>query len=214
MVGIGEKSIALQIEILPVIPPTPVEDLKLEKRGPVPFKNARVSRMVRIDIVPDDAEGKRQKMAAIEAEVTPLLGNQSRNRLELGPGASIPFENFRLGVRFIGHGAAGSGATGCQENLITDMEEFDVFAAGCRHQVILSELAVTPAINGHIDVAVADMHAGSLSGNILGKLRQREIQLARQVEWMNTPRAGGRQALMLTQRAMRGGLRRTSTELG
>src|SRR5260370_15826581 len=142
MVGVGEKSIALHLEILPVIPPTPVEDLKLEKPGSVPFENARVSRIVRIDIVADDAEGKRQKMAAIEAKVTPLLGNQSRNRLKLCPGASVPFENFRLGVRFIGHGAAGSGATRRQEDLITDTEEFGVFAAGGRQRGILSEHAV------------------------------------------------------------------------
>src|SRR6266853_2778958 len=98
-------------------------------------------------------------MAVIEAEVTPLLGDQSGNRLDLCPCASIPFENFRLGVRLIGHGASGSGATRRQEDLITDTEEFGVFAAGGRQRGILSEHAVTPTINGHIDVAVPDMHA-------------------------------------------------------
>jgi hypothetical protein len=75
-------------------------------------------------------------------------------------------------------------------------------------------LTTTPTLNGHIDVAVADMHAGGLSRNIFGKLWNRQMHFARQLEWEDTPRAGGRQALMFTQRALCSSFWRTMHKLG
>src|ERR1700719_4609722 len=101
MVGVRQKALAGELEVIPVVTPAPFQGLKFDEPAAVPFKNTGVTRMAGLGARKGDSLGKRQKMASVEAEIMPLLRGERRDLLEENPGTVPAPVDLRRGVEIV-----------------------------------------------------------------------------------------------------------------
>jgi len=128
--------------------------------------------------------------------MVPLLCCKGWKRLErLPPIAGAPVENG-VGIEIIRSGT-GSNA-GCREKFdAADLEKDRIFPAGDRQPSVLDEPGTGPAVEQHVDIAVAAVHVRRLAGNIYRELRNGQTQLPVGVKRQYRARARCGEALML-----------------
>src|SRR5258708_15700028 len=165
VIRISQEMLPVDVEINPVITPPSVQGLKVDEFISIPFKYARASSVPRHRAVDGHALRQRQKMAIADGEIMPLLGRKGWKPLkDLPPCARAPVENG-VDIEIVRAGA-GSNAGGREKFVAADLEEVRVFSARDRQSPVLDEPAAGPAVEQHVDVAVAAVPTGRMAGNV------------------------------------------------
>ena len=175
----------------------------------IPLEDHRAGRVRCRHIVERNALRQREERPLADLEMPPLLGGERRYRLKALEPALAPFEDRRIDIERI-RAAPGPYARGCQKGAISDPEELGVFAAAHRQPLIFDKSARLMLIDDERNIAVAAVHMGGLSVDVLRKLRDRQIERPVQLEGRHGAGARGVQLLdgmqkIIWRRCGRGG---------
>src|ERR1700730_4782268 len=200
VVCIAQEMLPVLLEMNPVITPAAVKGLKLDESIAIPLKNTGAAWIPRHRPLDGHTLCQREKVPVTDFEMMPLLRGEGWKSLKGVPALTAAPVEYGIGIKVIRTGT-GSNAGGCEIVGIVDLEGECVLSARYRQPPVLDEPAPRPAIQQHVDIAVAAVHVGRRAGDILRQLGYGQPQLAAAMKRQNGACAGGGKALMLGEQS-------------